>query len=154
MSAQATPQFALRPYLPQDAPVLADIFRASVEELTEDDYSPEQQEAWASAADDMDEFAARLGQHALEPQLDRVARPGRPRPLAHRRADRDDLPGLEPDVEGALPLADDEHTRPPGSECLGEYREAAGGRRVLEHERDAKYSSGSRVRVSPKKRSP
>jgi putative acetyltransferase len=60
MSAQAQPQFALRPYLPQDAPMLAEIFRGSVEELTEDDYTPAQQEAWASLADDMEEFAARL----------------------------------------------------------------------------------------------
>jgi putative acetyltransferase len=57
------PQFALRPYLPQDTPMLAEIFRASVEELTEDDYNPSQQEAWASAADDMDAFAVRLGKH-------------------------------------------------------------------------------------------
>jgi putative acetyltransferase len=63
MMAQARPQFALRPYLPQDAPMLADIFRASIEELTEDDYNPAQQEAWASVDDDMDEFAARLGKH-------------------------------------------------------------------------------------------
>ena len=63
MSAQAKPQFALRPYLPQDAPMLADIFRSSIEELTEDDYTPPQQEAWASAADDLEEFAARLGKH-------------------------------------------------------------------------------------------
>jgi putative acetyltransferase len=63
MMARATPQFALRPYLPQDAPMLADIFRASVEELTQDDYSPSQQEAWASVADDLEEFAARLGKH-------------------------------------------------------------------------------------------
>ena len=48
MMARAHPTFALRPYLPQDAPMLADIFRASVEELTEDDYTPAQQEAWAS----------------------------------------------------------------------------------------------------------
>ena len=32
--------------------MLAEIFRASVEELTEDDYNPAQQEAWASLADD------------------------------------------------------------------------------------------------------
>ena len=48
MMARAHPTFALRPYLPQDAPMLAEIFRASVEELTEDDYTPAQQEAWAS----------------------------------------------------------------------------------------------------------
>jgi putative acetyltransferase len=63
MMARAHPQFALRPYLPQDAPVLAEIFRASVEELTEEDYNPAQQEAWASAADDLEAFAARLGKH-------------------------------------------------------------------------------------------
>src|SRR5881392_2576124 len=63
MMARAHPTFALRPYLPQDAAVLADTFRASVEELTEDDCTPPQQEAWAAAADDMDEFAARLAKH-------------------------------------------------------------------------------------------
>ena len=63
MSARANPTFALRPYLPQDAPILAEIFRASVEELTEDDYNPPQQEAWASAADDLEAFAARLAKH-------------------------------------------------------------------------------------------
>ena len=63
MMAVPKPQFALRPYLPQDAPMLAEIFRASIEELTEDDYNPAQQEAWASAADDMEAFAARLGKH-------------------------------------------------------------------------------------------
>jgi putative acetyltransferase len=61
--AQAKPTFALRPYLPEDAPMLAEIFRASIEELTEDDYNPSQQEAWASAADDTEEFAERLGKH-------------------------------------------------------------------------------------------
>jgi putative acetyltransferase len=61
--AVAKPQFALRPFLPQDAPMLADIFRASVEELTQDDYTPAQQEAWASAIDDLEEFTERLGKH-------------------------------------------------------------------------------------------
>jgi putative acetyltransferase len=63
MMARAHPTFALRPLLPQDAPLLADIFRASIEELTEDDYNPAQQGAWAAAADDLDAFAARLGRH-------------------------------------------------------------------------------------------
>ena len=63
MMARAKPQFALRPYLPQDAPMLAEIFRASIEELTGEDYSPAQQEAWASLADDLEGFAARLGRH-------------------------------------------------------------------------------------------
>ena len=34
MSAQANPEFALRPLLPADAPLLADIFRASVVDST------------------------------------------------------------------------------------------------------------------------
>jgi putative acetyltransferase len=63
MSARAKPEFALRPYLPQDAPVLAEIFRASIEELTEEDYNPAQQEAWAQAADELEAFAARLAKH-------------------------------------------------------------------------------------------
>ena len=61
MSASAHPKLALRPSLPQDAPFLADIFRASIEELTGDDYSSAQQDAWISSADDMAGFAARLG---------------------------------------------------------------------------------------------
>ena len=63
MTARAHPQFALRPFLPQDTPLLAEIFRASVEQLTEDDYTPAQQDAWASEADDLESFAERLGRH-------------------------------------------------------------------------------------------
>jgi putative acetyltransferase len=63
MTARAKPNFALRPFLPQDTPLLADIFRASIEELTEDDYNPAQQEAWAAEADDLDAFGKRLGKH-------------------------------------------------------------------------------------------
>src|ERR1700722_2839486 len=57
---QALPKPALRPYLGEDAPVLAAIFAASIEELTGDDYSEAQQQAWASAADDEEEFGKRL----------------------------------------------------------------------------------------------
>jgi putative acetyltransferase len=46
--------------LPADAPVLAAIFRASIEELTADDYTPGQQAAWMSAADDEEAFGTRL----------------------------------------------------------------------------------------------
>ena len=60
MMAVAQPKAGLRPFLPADAPLLAQIFRASVEELTAEDYSEAQQEAWASAADDDEAFAARL----------------------------------------------------------------------------------------------
>ena len=57
---QALPKPALRPFLSQDTPVLAAIFAASIEELTGDDYSEAQQQAWASAADDEERFGQRL----------------------------------------------------------------------------------------------
>jgi len=60
MSATAKPALALRPFLSADAPQLAEIFRESIMELTCDDYSAAQQEAWAAAADDEAAFAARL----------------------------------------------------------------------------------------------
>ncbi len=60
MMARAMPQMAMRPMLPTDVPLLAEIFRASIEELTADDYSEAQQEAWIAAADDEEEFGARL----------------------------------------------------------------------------------------------
>ena len=58
--AQALPKPALRPFLPDDTPVLAAIFFAAIEELTGDDYSTAQQEAWAAAAEDEDTFGKRL----------------------------------------------------------------------------------------------
>jgi putative acetyltransferase len=60
MMARVRSKLALRPFLPADAPLLAEIFRASIEGLTGDDYSATQQEAWASTADDEAAFAARL----------------------------------------------------------------------------------------------
>jgi putative acetyltransferase len=63
MMAQAHPKLALRPFLPADTPLLREIFRASIEELTGDDYSEAQQQAWASAADDEAAFGKRLGSH-------------------------------------------------------------------------------------------
>jgi putative acetyltransferase len=60
MSGEAHPKLALRPMLPADTPLVADIFRASIAELTGDDYSSAQQDAWASAADDEEAFAALL----------------------------------------------------------------------------------------------
>src|SRR5436190_8780719 len=58
--AQALPKPALRPMLPDDVPMLAAIFTSSIEQLTGDDYSEEQQQAWASAADDEAAFGKRL----------------------------------------------------------------------------------------------
>jgi putative acetyltransferase len=63
MMAQAHPKLALRPYLAADAALLREIFRASIEQLTADDYSEAQQQAWASAADDEAAFGKRLGSH-------------------------------------------------------------------------------------------
>jgi putative acetyltransferase len=60
MMAQALPKPALRPMLPADIPVLAAIFAAAIEELTGDDYSEAQQQAWAGAADDEEAFGKRL----------------------------------------------------------------------------------------------
>ena len=60
MMGQALPKPALRPFLAEDTPVLAAIFAASIEELTGDDYSEAQQQAWASAADDEEQFGKRL----------------------------------------------------------------------------------------------
>jgi putative acetyltransferase len=57
---QALPKPALRPFLAEDTPMLAAIFTASIEELTGEDYSEAQQQAWASAADDEEQFGKRL----------------------------------------------------------------------------------------------
>lgn len=53
-------KIALRPALPADAPLLAEVFRASVEELAREDYSEAQVEAWTALADDEDAFAQKL----------------------------------------------------------------------------------------------
>jgi putative acetyltransferase len=57
---QSLPKPALRPFLAADTPVLAAIFVAAIQELTGDDYSESQQEAWASAADDEEQFGKKL----------------------------------------------------------------------------------------------
>ena len=57
---QSLPNYALRPFLAADTPVLAAIFVAAIEELTGEDYSEAQQQAWASAADDEEQFGKRL----------------------------------------------------------------------------------------------
>ena len=60
MNAHPAPKLAMRPMLPDDVLLLAEIFRAAIEDLTADDYSEAQREAWASAADDKEEFGAKL----------------------------------------------------------------------------------------------
>jgi putative acetyltransferase len=51
---------ALRPFLPADTPVLAAIFAAAITELTGDDYSEQQREAWAAVAEDEEAFGEKL----------------------------------------------------------------------------------------------
>src|SRR4029078_1035649 len=71
MMAVAHPKLALRPFLPADAPVLREIFRDSIEDLTADDYTEAQQAAWASAADDLGVFKTKLsGQLTLVATLE------------------------------------------------------------------------------------
>jgi putative acetyltransferase len=60
MNPSPLPKLAMRPMLLADVPLLAEIFRASIEELTADDYSEAQRKAWAGAAEDEEEFGARL----------------------------------------------------------------------------------------------
>jgi putative acetyltransferase len=60
MTAAANPKLSLRPFLAADTALIAEIFRASVDELTAEDYSDEQREAWMSAADDEEELGVRL----------------------------------------------------------------------------------------------
>lgn len=57
---QTLPRPALRPFLASDAPVLAAIFAASIEELTGDDYSEAQQEAWMASVEDEAAFGQKL----------------------------------------------------------------------------------------------
>jgi putative acetyltransferase len=58
--AVAHPKLALRPFLLADAPLLREIFRDSIEELTSDDYTEAQQEVWASVADNVADFGKKL----------------------------------------------------------------------------------------------
>jgi putative acetyltransferase len=60
MAQASLPKTGLRPFLPTDTPLLAEIFRAGIFELTGDDYSEAQQEAWAGAAEDEQAFGQRL----------------------------------------------------------------------------------------------
>ena len=57
---QSMPKVGLRPFLPSDALICAAIYEASITELTGDDYSEAQQEAWIAALDE-DSLADRLG---------------------------------------------------------------------------------------------
>ncbi|MEZ0171681.1 N-acetyltransferase family protein [Microvirga sp. TS319] len=56
---QSMPKPGLRPFLPADLPALVEVFQASIEELTGEDYSEAQQEAWRLQAEEED-FAGKL----------------------------------------------------------------------------------------------
>ena len=58
--ARAASVPGLRPFLPADAPRLAQLFRASVETLAADDYDEDQRAAWSAAADDETAFEKKL----------------------------------------------------------------------------------------------
>lgn len=53
-------KFPIRPFLPSDTLALRELFAASIEELTQDDYDEDQRAAWAGAAADTLAFAKRL----------------------------------------------------------------------------------------------
>ena len=55
-----TPTHPLRPFLPADTVPLQDLYAASIEELTQDDYDEDQRLAWISRAADPVAFAKRL----------------------------------------------------------------------------------------------
>lgn len=51
---------ALRPYLAADAPILAAIYAAAIDELTAEDYTDEQRYAWMALAEDEQTFGQKL----------------------------------------------------------------------------------------------
>lgn len=51
----------LRPFVPADTMGLRELFAASIEELTQEEYDEDQRIAWVSAAEDAQAFAKRLG---------------------------------------------------------------------------------------------
>ena len=52
--------YPLRPFLPADTFALRELFAASVEELTQEDYDEDQRAAWVACAEDADAFRERL----------------------------------------------------------------------------------------------
>lgn len=52
--------YPLRPFLPADTLALRELFAASVEELTQEDYDEDQRAAWVACAEDADAFRERL----------------------------------------------------------------------------------------------
>ena len=65
----------LRPYLPADAPLLAILMQASVEELAVDDYTEEQRAAWLAETADEAAWAKKLAGHLTLVALDEDSEP-------------------------------------------------------------------------------
>ena len=64
----------LRPFLPADTALLAEIFRASIAELTTDEYTEAQQAAWMASVGDEAAFGTRLaGELTLVATVDGAA---------------------------------------------------------------------------------
>ncbi len=75
----------LRPYLPDDADLLAILMQASIEELASDEYTSDQRDAWAAAAEAPD-FARKLGSSLTLVALDEDGEPVGFAVLAQNRA--------------------------------------------------------------------
>ena len=74
MTSPAKSPAGLRPFLPSDTPLLAEIFRASISELTTEDYTEAQQAVWMASAGDEAAFGARLaGELTLVATIDGAA---------------------------------------------------------------------------------
>jgi putative acetyltransferase len=74
MTSPAKSPAGLRPFLLSDTPLLAEIFRASIAELTTEDYTEAQQAAWMASAGDEAAFGARLaGELTLVATIDGAA---------------------------------------------------------------------------------
>lgn len=55
------PSYPLRPFMPADTMALRELFAASIEELTQEEYDEDQRAAWASRALDAPAFGKLLG---------------------------------------------------------------------------------------------
>ncbi len=75
----------LRPFLPDDAELLAILMQASIEELASDEYTADQRDAWAAAAEAPD-FARKLGSSLTLVALDEDGEPVGFAVLAQNRA--------------------------------------------------------------------
>jgi len=76
---------AIRPFRPDDAPVLAEIFHSAVHGIASRHYAPEQVRAWSPSPPDPARFVAR----AADGRALMVAVDGRDRPIAYGDVEAD-----------------------------------------------------------------